>query len=274
MGLKATIGKAIRTRADTFGYQVKGGTGGWMPLCVNPLLKFAGVELAPKNIGGGAYISCRSTITSAHRAGLTVPAYVAQIWEELGVVEQFVQYLRDLIPLSQCSKILEIGAGTGRFLEPISRLASPASYEVYETNSDWADYLVRTYNVTAHKADGRSLVQTPDASQNLVHAHCVFVYLPISVAFGYFHEMCRVCAPGGFIVFDCFLSDRQTLSSIERWRKNHDEWQMILPREPIIALFTQSGFETVAADYEMKTFRSGYSQYLIFRRHSEEYRPD
>ena len=272
MRLKATIGKAIRMQADMFGYQVKGGTAGWMPLCVNPLLKFAGVELAPKNLVGGAYIGCRSTVTNAQRAGLTVPAYVAQIWEEQGVVEQFVQYLGNLVPLSNCSKILEIGAGTGRFLEPISRLASPASYEVYETNSDWADYLVRTYNVTAHKADGRSLVQTPNASQKLVHAHGVFVYLSIPVAFGYFHEMCRVCAPGGFVVFDCFLSDRQTLSSIERWRTNRDEWQIILPREPIIALFTQNGFETVAADYETKTFRNGFSQYLIFRRRqAEEY---
>jgi len=72
-------------------------------------------------------------------------------------------------------------------------------------------------------------------------------------------------APGGFVVFDCFLSDRQTMSSSERWRKNQDTWQIILPRAPIVELFTQNGFETVADDYQMKTFRSGYSQYLIFR---------
>jgi len=266
MGLKHTIGRAVRVRADTFGYQVKGGTAGWMPLCVNPILKFAGVELAPKEIVTGGYIGCKTTIAKAREAGLTVPAYVAQIWHEEGVVERFVQYLRGLIPLSQCSTMLEIGPGTGRFLEPISKLASPASYEIYETNSDWADYLVRTYGVDAHKADGRCLAQTPDATQHLVHAHCVFVYLSISIAFGYFHEMCRVCAPGGFVVFDSFLSDRQDLASIEKWRQNQDAWQIILPREPIIALFTQNGFETVADDYQMKTFRSGYSQYLIFRK--------
>src|SRR5262245_48650409 len=125
MRLKATIGKAIRMQADMFGYRVKGGTAGWMPLCVNPLLKFAGVELAPKNSAGSTYIGFSSTVASAQRAGLTVPAYVAQIWEEQGVVEQFVQYLRNLVPLSNCSKILEIGAGTGRFLEPIYMLANP-----------------------------------------------------------------------------------------------------------------------------------------------------
>jgi hypothetical protein len=78
--------------------------------------------------------------------------------------------------------------------------------------------------------------------------------------------MSRVCAPGGFVVFDCFVSDRQDLSSIEKWRENQDTWQIILPRAPIIELFTQNGFEIVADDYQMKTFRSGYSQYLIFRK--------
>jgi SAM-dependent methyltransferase len=241
MKLKSAIGKTVRGLIGAFGYQI-----------------------LPKGIW---YMDCKTTVDSARQVGLSVPNYVAQLWDEQGVVEDFVKYISALIPLSKCSRILEIGTGTGRFLEPIARVANPASYDVYETSPDWSAYIARTYPFTTmNKADGSSLRGTPDASQDLVHAHCVFVYLPVSTSFGYFLEMARVCAPGGFVVFDCFLADRQTLELIEICRANGIKWQIILPREAICDLFSRQGFEMVDSNYQIKTFLTGHSHYLVFQK--------
>jgi SAM-dependent methyltransferase len=265
MTTKARIGAILRAIAKPFGYSIVGGSQGWIPLCFDPFLKLAGVRLMPTHQVGRTYIDCKTTVAKAHQSGLTVSGYVAKLWNEEGVIEEFVRYLACIIPITQCARILEIGAGTGRFLEPILKLARATSYDVYETNLDWADYLARSYNVTAHSADGRTLIDTPDASQDLVHAHQVFVYLPVSTSFGYFHEMSRVCAEGGFVVFDAYLDDRQDLAAVEAWRQSPANYQVILPRKTIIELFLNRGLKLVGDGYQMKAY-VGRTEYLVFRK--------
>jgi SAM-dependent methyltransferase len=212
-------------------------------------------------------MDCKATVQSAQRLGLSVPAYVARLWEDEGTVEEFVQYLAARIPLSECRRILEIGTGTGRFLEPVAQIAKPVSYDVFEASVEWSAYLARTFPfTTVHEADGRSLAGIPDNSQNLVHAHGVFVYLSASASSGYFFEMARVCAPGGYLVFDCFLADRQTVESIETWRANGVGWQVLLPRAVICDLFARQDIALVDSEYRKKTYLSGFSDYLVFQK--------
>jgi SAM-dependent methyltransferase len=265
MRAKAHVGNALRAIAKPLGYSIVGGSRGWIPVLVDPLLKPAGVQMVPSDKVGRTYIDCKPTLAKAREAGVTVPEYVARLWNETGVIEAFTEYLRGIVPIEDCSSILEIGAGTGRFLDPIKRLARPQRYTVYETSLDWTEYLVETYGVTGEPANGVALERTPDASQKLVHAHQVFVYLPVITSFGYFHEMCRVCAPDGYVVFDCYLDVHTDLATIEAWRKSVSNYQMILPRSAIVDLFRSHGFELLASDYRMKAY-VGHTSYLIFRK--------
>lgn len=241
MTLKSAIGRPIRALAGSLGYQIL------------PLANWS--------------LDYKATVEGARRLGLSVPQYVAQLWEDEGTVEEFVNYLDARIPLSRCKRILEIGPGTGRFLEPVAELAKPVSYDIFEASVEWSAYLARTFPfATVHEIDGRSLAGIADGSQDLIHAHSVFVYLPVPASSGYFFEMARVCAPGGYIVFDCFLADRQTVETIETWRANGVGWQVLLPLKVICDLFEREGIELIDSEHRKKTHLSGFSDYLIFQK--------
>ena len=181
-----------------FGCTIHGSRQGWFALGLNPLLKLAGVQLGPRKSEGLAYLECESTVASATQAGLSVPQYVAGLWNERGVVELFVEYLSNLIPIASCSRILEIGAGTGRFAEQvIAKASSLTVYSVYEPDPDWSEYLARTYGVEILQSDGKSLGNTSSSSQDLIMAHNVFVYLPMFIAFSLLRgNVPGVCEPG------------------------------------------------------------------------------
>ena len=196
---------------------------------------------------------------------MSVAAHVAELWGERGVVDNFVCFLNNTVPLASCAHILEIGAGTGRFLEPILNIARAPRYEVYETNAQWSNYLAKTYSVVAHQADGESLNATPDATQHLIHAHCLFVYLLPVRSFTYFQEITRVCAPGGFVVFDAFTDDLVDLSRMRAWIDKGLAWPIVLSRMRIREFFRENGFELVTDNYTMPTY-GGLSRYFIFRK--------
>lgn len=262
--VKSRIAKTIRGVAKPFGYAIVGGGLTWPQLIFNPILRPAGVQLLPATQVGRTYLDCHTTLRKAAEANLSVPDYVARLWEEEGVVEAFVAYLATHVDLPRCRRILEIGAGTGRFLEPIKVAARPDSYEVYETNADWSDYLRTTYDVVAHAADGSTLRYTEDGSQDLVHSHQVFVYLPVRVCLDYLHEMCRVLGSDGYVVFDAYLAEDQSLDDLETWRRHQANYQTMLPRHAILALMNSYGMELIA-EYRMRAF-VGHTQYLVFAR--------
>lgn len=257
--------KATRAAARRGGYAIIGGGPRWPQLLLNPLLRPVGVQLVPENQIGRSYLDAEATIAKARAEGLSIPQYVARLWDEHGVVEGFIEHLRAVIPLPELKRICEIGAGTGRFLEPIADIAKSERYEVYETNAGWSEYLKRTHEVVAHAADGATLSATPDGSQDLVHAHYVFAYLPVRVCFAYFLEMCRVCACGGYVVFDGYMDEDQDLSAMESWMAHVANYQIILPKRAILSLFAREGFDLVDQGYGMKAF-VGKTRYLMFRK--------
>jgi SAM-dependent methyltransferase len=195
-----------------------------------------------------------------------VPAYVAELWNEHGVVETNIKRLHDAGALKGCSRVLEIGPGTGRYLEQIKPATAPETYEIYEVDTFWAEYLEKTYGILRQPADGLTLASTPSESCGLVHAHFVFVYLPIVVAFGYFAEMCRVCAPGGYVVFDFFPDEVCDLPNVERWLATRDtsNWQVILPRAAILNWFEKAGVQLVD-EFDGQVI-VGTSRYLVLQK--------
>jgi SAM-dependent methyltransferase len=135
--------------------------------------------------------------------------------------------LQQYIP-KHLDTVLEIGAGTGMYLERVIDLCSPRTYEVYETNIGWVKYLEAQYSqrthLRCHNADGTTLRNTKAGSVDAVFAHGVFVYVPLLVSFGYLEEAVRVLTPGGILVFDCFVAEHFGIAIIRQWQNDPYKW--------------------------------------------------
>ncbi len=262
--MKQKVKGLIKSSLASSGYVIEWRRQSWITAITAPFLKPFSCRLIRAVDGPRAYIDCQTTIEEALKEGLSIPAYVAQLWQEQGVVEECVAKLRAKGVLATCSRVVEIGPGTGRFLEHIQDEVRPEAYEIYEIDNDWATYLVKTYGVVKQNTLGDSLTHTETGSCGLVHAHGVFLYLPIVTAFNYLAEMCRVCAKDGFILFDCYLDDTCDIAMVEDWRKFSDRWQVILPRKSILDFMANCSVFLVD-EFAMKVFR-GKSQYLVFRK--------
>jgi len=53
--------------------------------------------------------------------------------------------------------IVEIGPGSGRYLEKTLKAGKPAHYQIYETADQWSAYLEETFDVELAPTDGYSL---------------------------------------------------------------------------------------------------------------------
>ncbi len=216
---------------------------------------------------GSGYIGAAETIRAARERGLTVSDYVEALWNQKGLTDRIIEEMGKAGCLTPTNRVCEIGPGTGRYLERIiNRIPSIAQYDIYEIAGDWAVWLEQTYAplVARQPADGRTLRSTADVSCGIVHAHGVFVYLPILRAFEYFAEMARVTAPGGYIVFDFYASEYFSLEILRQWLSSADRYPVVLPRQTVIAYFESAGFRFLHS-FDNK-HGHGYSHYLVFRK--------
>jgi SAM-dependent methyltransferase len=268
----AKLAAAVRRRLQPLGYSLEPAGAPRLALLADPVLRLLGLRLATYvRRAGGGYIDYQQTAAAAAAAGLSIPAHVAHMWGEEGLIEWIVDRIARVVPLERCRRILEIGAGTGRTLDLVMARARPESYEIYEPDRDWCAHLVRTYGVIDREADGVSLTPTPDASCDLVQAHGVFVYLPLGTAFRYFEEMIRVVRPGGWIVFDIFADDQVTLDMVKEWKRSGQGFHVLLPRRALVELFAEGGCPLADHfDQDDGTRALGipdaHCQYLIFRK--------
>lgn len=230
------------------------------------ILEPLGHTIAPLPFGGMPCESCENALRAAAQLGLTIPQYYAHTRNEPGEVERLFSYLDTIIPFATHSAIVEIGAGTGRFLEQILHRCHPGgSYEVYETDPGWSEYLEKQYGVTSHSTRGFLLDKTPDSSADLVHADYVFAYLPATTSFRYFKEISRVLKPGGVVFFDAYLDSDCDLNCVNEWLNHSDSFQVILPRRATVDMFEQYDCGFVDDRFVMKVYR-GHTRYLIFRK--------
>jgi phospholipid N-methyltransferase len=190
------------------------------------ILNIFGYKVVPKGLG---YFSAQDIVKKARQKNLSLCEYLEE--NNVGgvgkrrdlIITALQQYLSQ-----ELTNVLEIGPGTGMYLEKIVELYAPASYELYETSLDWVSYLKQVYSprtrLKCHNADGSTLRDTPSESVDAVFCHGVFVYLPLITTFGYLEEMTRVTRPDGCIIFDCFLTRNFGVDVLKQWQRDPHHW--------------------------------------------------
>lgn len=165
------------------------------------------------------FIPIEDTLAGARRAGLSVGDYIDTVLNNIPGSTQFtVDEMKKLgVFAAPVETVLEIGPGSGRYLEKTIAACSPGRYEIYETSSPWAAFLEREYDVIQQPTDGRGLTATPEDSCDLVHAHKVFSSIPFMPSVRYWGEMVRVARSGAHIVFDIMTEACLDVGTVTKW---------------------------------------------------------
>jgi SAM-dependent methyltransferase len=232
----------------------------------NRFLHHLGYKIETIGAGRGGYIDATATVEEAKTKGQSICEYVETLWDQRGCTAHVIEEMKNVGCFTYPGRVVEIGAGTGRYLEYVLKEMRPTRYDIYETADDWASWLAATYGpiVIRQPADGRTLIHTPNQSCLLVHAHGVFVYLNILNSFEYFSEMYRVCTPGGYIVFDFYPAAAFGEAVIDRWLQSEHRFPVVLPGEHVQAYFATRDCDLIH-EFDNK-HGQGYSHYFIFRR--------
>jgi hypothetical protein len=205
----------------------------------------------------------KQILKEAKKAGLTVGNYIDWKFHIPGATQSTIDQLARFGAFEgKVQRVCEVGPGSGRYLEQVQRLCAPSTYEIYETDQEWSDWLARTYHVTAHNADGTTLRDTATESVDLVHAHKVFVYLPFVVTCQYFDEMIRIARPGAQIVFDIVSENCMPDPILKKWIASCIYYPCIMPREFVIQLFATRQCSLQASFFA--PMMPGQSEYLVF----------
>ena len=213
---------------------------------------------------GGGYISAKDVVAAAEEAGMSVCDYVERLWNISGQTQHVIDQMKKSGAIGQGGKVLEIGAGTGRYMEKILENSSPIVYQSYETALDWANYLDQKYPIETKQADGYSLKETANNSIDLVCAHGVFVYLPFLVSVRYFKEIFRVSAVGAYVVFDIVSENVLDHQDIQKWLNSSHNYPCFLSKKYIVDLFAENGYCLTQCFFS--PYGPARSEYLIFNR--------
>jgi len=211
------------------------------------------------------YISAKETVSAAKHAGLSVCDYVEKLWGQQGDTHAVIEQMAASGVFSSANpNVVEIGTGTGRYLEKTLQQCQPTKYESYETAKDWAEWLQSKYPIISQEADGVTLKYTSSMSANLVHAHGVFVYLPFLVSYRYWKEIWRITKENGFVVFDIVSEDCLDQETVDKWLNSIHNYPSFLSKDYVTSVFGKNGFSLV------KSFKNRYgkgsSEYLVFTR--------
>lgn len=217
------------------------------------------------------FIPFEQTMAEARAAGLSIGDYVDSVMN--GVPGSSQHTIDEMAAFGVFSNpidaVVEIGPGTGRYLEKTLKAARPARYEVYETATSWAAYLTTVYNVTLRKTDGYSLAETADLSVDLVQAHKVFSGVSFMVTCCYWHEMVRVIRPGGWAVFDILTERCLERGELGIWATSgirQGPYPAVMPRELALRFFASHGFDLVGS--ALVPLPPGTTELMAFRRNS------
>jgi SAM-dependent methyltransferase/CDP-glycerol glycerophosphotransferase (TagB/SpsB family) len=231
-----------------------------------------GYTLAKTDLGG--FIDAPSTVAAARAKGMSVCDYRESLEDDprkRGRRGRIIRRLADAGIFQGVSAACEIGAGTGMYLEKVIELARPKSYEVYEINPGWVQFLESEYGsrqgtkLVCHPADGATLRFTPANSIDLVQAHGVFVYVPLMQSLRYLKECARVCRPGGHVVFDCYLDTTfSSLTVAEAWLGSPWHFPVIVPKKLLEEFAAANSFTCVDAFSEIHG--AGIVDYFVWRK--------
>lgn len=194
-----------------------------------------------------SFVPFEATMKAAAAAKMSVGDYIDTVMNGTpGATQSTIEQMRALgVFTGPIHGVLGIGPGSGRYLEKTLRECRPERYEIYETAEPWADYLERTYPVLRRPTDGAALSSTPDASVDLVQAHKVFNSVNLLTTLRYWLEMARVCAPGGFVVFDILTEHCLSPEIIDRWAASDldtGSYPAAVPSQSASNFFASRGF--------------------------------
>lgn len=222
---------------------------------------------------GLGYIDPVVAVKASRAANLSICDYLESCeidTRKRGRRNRIIAQMEERHLFESCNVILEIGAGTGMYLEKVFELASPKRYEVYETHQGWQHYLKSKYNYNEackfvfHSADGETLKEAVSDSCQLVHSHAVFVYIPLLNTFSYLREAARVLAPGGHLVFDCLLDSNFGAQETLNWLNSQWRFPVILPKKLVLDFLKQLGLDLVGEFKEIYGFSS--VDYLVLKK--------
>jgi len=229
------------------------------------LLGLAGLTIRKRDAFSLGYISAKETVSAAEAEGLSVCDYVEKLWNKQGDTQAVIERMAQCgVFVFASPYVVEIGPGTGRYLEKVLQRCRPAKYEIYEVAKDWAEYLSTKYPIVSHEADGVTMKQTPSMSADLVHAHGVFVYLPFLVSYRYWKEIWRITKYNGFVVFDIISEVCLDEETVEKWLNSNHNYPCFLSKQYVASLFENQGFSLVNSF--KNRYGEGHSEYLVFRR--------
>ncbi|MGW1671262.1 methyltransferase domain-containing protein [Streptomyces sp. NPDC002324] len=213
---------------------------------VKRLLGRAGFDIvrSTNNLGGvDDFIPFEATMRAARASGMSIGDHIDAVMNGTpGATQSTIDELRAHgVFADKPGTVLEIGPGSGRYLEKTLKECAPDRYEIYETAEPWANYLVETFGVVAQPTAGSSLAPTPDGSVDLVQAHKVFNTVTFLCASRYFLEMARVTRPGGRIVFDVMTERCLDPAAVRAWASEggagHGSYPAAMPRQTCVDLF-------------------------------------
>lgn len=239
----------------------------------NTVLRRAGVELVPAGRHDWedqeAYIPLEETLRAAAQAGLSVGDYIDTVMNKTpGATQATIDGMARLgVFETKGSTVVEIGPGSGRYLEKVKQACAPSRYEIYETARPWAAHLVRAYGVIWQPTNGYTLADTPTGSVDLVHAHKVFNSINFMPTCCLWDEMVRVTKPGGYCVFDIMTERCLSAAMISRWAASGvraGSYPTAMPREPAIAFFEAAGFSLL--DSFIGPLGHGTTEVFVFRK--------
>jgi hypothetical protein len=172
------------------------------------------------------FIPFKQTTEKANMAGMSIGDYVDAVMNGVpGMTQDAINIMASLGVFSKpIGTVVEIGPGTGQYLEKTLKAARPSRYEIYETAAPWSAYLVKTYNVTSQPTNGYALTYTADSSADMVQAHKVFSTVPFQATCCYWHEMSRVIGPGGWAVFDVVTERCLAGDTLRIWAESAIRW--------------------------------------------------
>lgn len=222
---------------------------------------------------GEGYTDAKLIIEAARKAKLSICDYLESREADTrkhGRRNRIIAQMERRHVFESCNVILEIGTGTGMYLEKILDIASPKQYETYETDQGWLNYLRKTYsqdegcNFIFHTADGETLKDTPSESCQLVHSHAVFVYTPVLITYSYLRESSRVLSKGGYLVFDCFLDKNFQTPDVVSWLNSQWRFPVIITEKLLLEFLREHGLELVGQFKEL--YGASTDDYLIFQK--------
>jgi hypothetical protein len=217
------------------------------------------------------FLPFAATLSAARAAGLSVSDYVDVTYNVAGATQATIDEMDKLGVFSRPRRtVLEIGPGTGRYLEKVIRKCSPERYEIYETAEGWAHYLESRYGVLRRPCTGSDLSSTPDGSIDLVQAHKVFVCTPFLISCRYFLEMLRVAKRNADVVFDIVTERCMDDDTLGLWiadAPNHGNYPAIFPREFAIRFFEERQAEFTGSFFV--PMRPGRTEVLVFRKSAD-----